>query len=191
MFTPFLPLPISTKELERAAPQSYIDPAKVYPNADTVVIARHKEAFAYICNNVMTYIQTMNKGEIMINLTQVDIDAAVALCIANGMKEMAGTDGELHPDELSLIDGFTAEIKKDFPDIDVENTVVDISVLNNERTNSFLAVSTYVALADRIKDEEVALHKYIDTFQANITPQDLIQNWAQHLLPNTRYYCLS
>ena len=114
----------------------------------------------------------------MINLKQVDIDAAVALCIANGMKEMAGTDGELHPDELSLIDGFTAEIKNEFPNIDVENTAVDVSVLNSEdKQTLFLQCLTYVALADRlIKDEEVALlQKYIDAFETNITPQDLIR----------------
>ena len=114
----------------------------------------------------------------MINLTQTDIDAAVALCIANGMKEMAGTDGELHPDELSLIDGFIAEIKNEFPDIDVANTDVDVSTLDSQdKQTLFLQCLTYVALADRvIKDEEVALlQKYIDTFQSSITPQDLIR----------------
>ena len=46
----------------------------------------------------------------MINLTQVDLDAATALCIAAGMKEMANVDDDLHADEVALIDGFLQEV---------------------------------------------------------------------------------
>jgi len=114
----------------------------------------------------------------MINLNQIDIDAAVAICIANGMKEMANADGELHPDELSLINGFVSEVNNDFPNIDIENTAIDISILDTkDKQILFLQCLTYVALADRIiQDQEVALlQKYIDAFDVEVTPKDLIR----------------
>jgi len=115
----------------------------------------------------------------MINLKHVDIEAAVAICIANGMKEMANADGELHPDELSVIDGFISEIQAEFPNLNINQSPLDLSVIDSEdKQILFLQCLTYVALADRvIQDPEVALlQKYIDLFAVDITPQDLIRD---------------
>jgi hypothetical protein len=41
---------------------------------------------------------------------QVEVDASAAARIAEGMAQVAGADGAIHPREMALIEGFRAEI---------------------------------------------------------------------------------
>ena len=123
----------------------------------------------------------------MINLTQVDLDAATALCIAAGMKEMANVDDDLHADEVALIDGFLQEVQQEAQDI--KDAVVDASLLDStDKQELFLQCLTYVAIADgKIQDQEVALlQKYIGEFGLSCTPQDLVQEIGKAFLQQYR-----
>ena len=124
----------------------------------------------------------------MLNLTEIDIDAATAFCIAAGMKEMANIDDDLHEDEVALIDDFLTEIKAEFGDAPAEESV-DTSLLDTQDKQSlFLQSLTYVALADGvIHENEIALlQKYITDFNSALTPQDLIRNVGKDFLERYR-----
>jgi tellurite resistance protein len=125
----------------------------------------------------------------MLNLTQVDLDAATALCIAAGMKEMANADEDLHDDEVALIDGFLNEVQQEHDVQNADQAAVDTALLDStEKQELFLQCLTYVALADgKIQDQETALlQKYIDEFGLPYAPQDLIQELGKAFLQRYR-----
>ena len=125
----------------------------------------------------------------MLNLTQVDLDAATALCIAAGMKEMANVDEDLHDDEVALINGFLQEVQKEHGTANVDDAVVDTTLLDSsEKKQLFLQCLTYVALADgSIQDQEITLlQNYINTLEVDCTPQDLISDLGKSFLQRYR-----
>ena len=124
----------------------------------------------------------------MLNLTEIDIDAATAFCIAAGMKEMANIDDDLHEDEVALIDDFLAEIKSEFGSAPSDESINTALLDNSDKQSLFLQSLTYVALADGvIHENEIALlQKYITEFNSNVTPQDLIRNVGKDFLERYR-----
>lgn len=90
-------------------------------------------------------------------MTEPDLDARQATAIAAGMKAVALADGEAHPTEMSLIEGFLADLPED---IDVSGACFD-----TEAARGALLQSLYlVALVDgKLKDSEIQTIRSIAT----------------------------
>jgi uncharacterized tellurite resistance protein B-like protein len=113
----------------------------------------------------------------MLDLTQIELDLETTICIANGMKEMAKADNEVHAEEKAMIEGFLHELQQEHGEISADEAGVRIELIDTiEKQQLFLQCLTYVALADRrvAPEERALLEKYIQRFSLEITPQDLI-----------------
>ena len=99
----------------------------------------------------------------MLNILDGDIelDAAQLTSIAAAMKEMSAVDGEIHPEELAMINQLTEGF-------DVgEQSEVDVSLFQNvQQKDIFLKSVALVALADgKVLAEEKAL---LEKFSAQL-----------------------
>ena len=93
----------------------------------------------------------------MLNILDGDIelDAAQLTSIAAAMKEMSAVDGEIHPEELAMINQLTEGF-----DVS-DQSEVDVSLFQNEQQKDiFLKSVALVALADgKVLAEEKELQK--------------------------------
>ncbi|MEC8276193.1 MAG: hypothetical protein VXZ96_14595 [Myxococcota bacterium] len=83
----------------------------------------------------------------------IELDAAQLTSIAAAMKEMSAVDGEIHPEELAMINQLTEGFEVS------DNTDVDVSLFQNvQQKDIFLKSVALVALADgKVLAEEKAL----------------------------------
>ena len=83
----------------------------------------------------------------------IELDSAQLTSIAAAMKEMSAVDGEIHPDELAMIEQLTEGF-----DVS-DNAEVDVSLFQEaQQKDIFLKSVALVALADgKILPEETAL----------------------------------
>lgn len=87
--------------------------------------------------------------------SDIDLSAAQLSSIAAAMKEMSAVDGEIHPDELAMIDQLMDGLDN------VDSDVVDVSLFDEQQHKDiFLKAVALVALADgKILLEETELLK--------------------------------
>ena len=82
----------------------------------------------------------------------IELDSSPNASIAAAMKEMSAVDGEIHPDELAMIEQLTEGF-----DVS-DNAEVDVSLFQDTAKDIFLKSVALVALADgKILAEETAL----------------------------------
>lgn len=83
----------------------------------------------------------------------IELDSAQLTSIAAAMKEMSAVDGEIHPDELAMINQLTEGF-----DV-ADSAEVDVSLFGNlQQKEIFLKSVALIALADgKILSEETAL----------------------------------
>ena len=91
----------------------------------------------------------------------IELDAAQLTSIAAAMKEMSAVDGEIHPEELAMINQLTEGFEVS------DNTDVDVSLFQNvQQKDIFLKSVALVALADgKVLAEEKAL---LEKFSAQV-----------------------